>query len=148
MSRVRQISLSCRLFSVIISPNSNTYTVFKRRKKPESRFPVSSSSKTLATSPRSAKLCLLLPSIISNASPSLSLSISSKNPIILMPLTNFLRILSLVRSSIYHAIVLYGQANMIDHTIHTFKQCNELGIPRFVRIFNSLIVACILDKKL
>ncbi|KAF3451701.1 hypothetical protein FNV43_RR07797 [Rhamnella rubrinervis] len=45
-----------------------------------------------------------------------------------------------------HAMVLYGQANMIDHAISTFKQCDELGIARSVKMLNSLIFACILAK--
>lgn len=35
---------------------------------------------------------------------------------------------------------------MIDHAIRTFKQCDELGIPRSVKMLNSLIFACILAK--
>ncbi|XP_062088726.1 small ribosomal subunit protein mS86 (rPPR1)-like [Humulus lupulus] len=47
---------------------------------------------------------------------------------------------------ISHAMVLYGQAKMIDQAIQTFKQCNELGVVPSVRILNSLIFACILAK--
>lgn len=35
---------------------------------------------------------------------------------------------------------------MIDHAIRTFKQCDELGIARSVKMLNSLIFACILAK--
>ncbi|KAJ7967669.1 Pentatricopeptide repeat-containing protein [Quillaja saponaria] len=45
-----------------------------------------------------------------------------------------------------HAIVLYGQANMIDHAIRSFKQMDELGIPRSVKSLNALLFACILAK--
>lgn len=45
-----------------------------------------------------------------------------------------------------HAIVLYGQAKMTDHAVRTFKQCDELGVARSVRVLNSLIFACILAK--
>ncbi|PON38402.1 Tetratricopeptide-like helical domain containing protein [Parasponia andersonii] len=45
-----------------------------------------------------------------------------------------------------HAMVLYGQAKMIDHAIRTFEQCDELGVTRSVRVLNSLIFACILAK--
>ena len=45
-----------------------------------------------------------------------------------------------------HAMVLYGQVNMVDHAIRTFKQCDELGVPRSVRVLNSLIFACIRAK--
>ncbi|KAJ4982199.1 hypothetical protein NE237_033036 [Protea cynaroides] len=46
-----------------------------------------------------------------------------------------------------HAIVLYGQAEMLDHAIRTFKQMDELGIPRSAKSLNALLFACILAKK-
>ncbi|EXB88431.1 hypothetical protein L484_012870 [Morus notabilis] len=45
-----------------------------------------------------------------------------------------------------HVIVLYGQAKMIDCAVRSFKQCDELGVARSVRVLNSLIFACILAK--
>ncbi|KAJ7946271.1 Pentatricopeptide repeat-containing protein [Quillaja saponaria] len=45
-----------------------------------------------------------------------------------------------------HAIILYGQANMLDHAIRSFKQMDELGIPRSVKSLNALLIACILAK--
>lgn len=45
-----------------------------------------------------------------------------------------------------HAIVLYGQANMLDHAVRTFKELNEAGIPRSTKSLNALLFACILAK--
>ncbi|XP_042477340.1 pentatricopeptide repeat-containing protein At1g61870, mitochondrial-like [Macadamia integrifolia] len=46
-----------------------------------------------------------------------------------------------------HAIVLYGQSGMLDHAIRTFKQMDELGIPRSAKSLNALLFSCILAKK-
>ncbi|XP_010267684.1 PREDICTED: pentatricopeptide repeat-containing protein At1g61870, mitochondrial [Nelumbo nucifera] len=46
-----------------------------------------------------------------------------------------------------HAIVLYGQAGMLDHAIRTFKQMDEMGIPRSTKSLNALLFACIVAKK-
>lgn len=43
-----------------------------------------------------------------------------------------------------HAIVLYGQANMLDHAIKTFT--DDLTPPRSVKTLNSLLFASILAK--
>ncbi|KAL5752719.1 hypothetical protein ACOSP7_022915 [Xanthoceras sorbifolium] len=40
----------------------------------------------------------------------------------------------------------YGQAGMFDHAIRTFDQMDELGTPRSVISFNSLLSACIHSK--
>lgn len=45
-----------------------------------------------------------------------------------------------------HAIFLYGQADMLDHAIRSFKEMDELGIRRSVRSLNALLFACILAK--
>ncbi|KAI9124073.1 hypothetical protein K1719_005373 [Acacia pycnantha] len=45
-----------------------------------------------------------------------------------------------------HAIVLYGQAYMLDHAIRSFKEMEELGIHRSVKSFNALLFAGILAK--
>ncbi|KAF7840642.1 pentatricopeptide repeat-containing protein [Senna tora] len=45
-----------------------------------------------------------------------------------------------------HAIVLYGQADMLDHAIRSFKEMEELGIRRSVKSLNSLLFACLLAK--
>ncbi|KGN64535.1 pentatricopeptide repeat-containing protein At1g61870, mitochondrial [Cucumis sativus] len=45
-----------------------------------------------------------------------------------------------------HAIVLYGQANMLDHAIRTFKQIDELGVRHSVKTLNALLFACNLAK--
>ncbi|KAK0577917.1 hypothetical protein LWI29_002276 [Acer saccharum] len=47
---------------------------------------------------------------------------------------------------IAHSIVLYGQANMIDHAIRTFKEMDRYGVSRTVKSLNSLLFACILAK--
>ncbi|XP_043688673.1 pentatricopeptide repeat-containing protein At1g61870, mitochondrial-like [Telopea speciosissima] len=46
-----------------------------------------------------------------------------------------------------HAIVLYGQAGLLDHAIRTFKQMDELGISRSAKSLNALLFACIVGKK-
>ncbi|XP_042519058.1 pentatricopeptide repeat-containing protein At1g61870, mitochondrial-like [Macadamia integrifolia] len=46
-----------------------------------------------------------------------------------------------------HAIVLYGQAGMLDQAIDTFKQMDELGISRSAKSLNALLFACIVGKK-
>ncbi|KAL5157653.1 Pentatricopeptide repeat-containing protein, mitochondrial [Glycine soja] len=43
-----------------------------------------------------------------------------------------------------HAIVLYGQANMLDHAIRTFTE--DLPSPRSVKTLNSLLFAALLSK--
>ncbi|KAH1102508.1 hypothetical protein GYH30_036853 [Glycine max] len=43
-----------------------------------------------------------------------------------------------------HAIVLYGQANMLDHAIRTFAE--DLPSPRSVKTLNSLLFASLLAK--
>lgn len=47
-----------------------------------------------------------------------------------------------------HAIVLYGQAGMIQEAINTFKQIEELGLRRTVKSLNALLFSCILAKDL
>ncbi|TKY72142.1 Pentatricopeptide repeat-containing protein mitochondrial [Spatholobus suberectus] len=43
-----------------------------------------------------------------------------------------------------HAIVLYGQANMLDHALRTFT--HDLAPPRSVKTLNSLLFASLLAK--
>ncbi|ESW19733.1 hypothetical protein PHAVU_006G150800 [Phaseolus vulgaris] len=43
-----------------------------------------------------------------------------------------------------HAIVLYGQANMLDHALRTFT--DDLSSPRSVKSLNSLLFASLLAK--
>ncbi|XP_023519002.1 pentatricopeptide repeat-containing protein At1g61870, mitochondrial-like [Cucurbita pepo subsp. pepo] len=45
-----------------------------------------------------------------------------------------------------HAIILYGQANMLDHAIRTFKQIDELGVRPSVKSLNALLFACNVAK--
>ncbi|KAK7245843.1 hypothetical protein RIF29_40695 [Crotalaria pallida] len=45
-----------------------------------------------------------------------------------------------------HAIVLFGQSTMLDHSIRTFLQFDDLGIPRSVKSLNSLLFAAIAAK--
>ncbi|CAB4275801.1 unnamed protein product [Prunus armeniaca] len=45
-----------------------------------------------------------------------------------------------------HAIVLYGQADMLDDAVRTFEQCDGMGIPRNVKTLNALLLACIFAK--
>ncbi|KAI5330921.1 hypothetical protein L3X38_021047 [Prunus dulcis] len=45
-----------------------------------------------------------------------------------------------------HAIVLYGQADMLHDAVRTFEQCDEMGIPRNVKTLNALLLACIFAK--
>ncbi|KAJ4977331.1 hypothetical protein NE237_002437 [Protea cynaroides] len=46
-----------------------------------------------------------------------------------------------------HAIILYGQAGMLDHAIRTFKQMDELVISRSSKSLDALLFACIIAKK-
>ncbi|XP_061354223.1 small ribosomal subunit protein mS86 (rPPR1)-like [Gastrolobium bilobum] len=46
-----------------------------------------------------------------------------------------------------HAIVLYGQANMLDHALRTFTHMeDELNVPRSVKSLNALLFASLLAK--
>ncbi|XP_028767804.1 pentatricopeptide repeat-containing protein At1g61870, mitochondrial-like [Neltuma alba] len=45
-----------------------------------------------------------------------------------------------------HAIVLYGQADMLDHAIRSFKEMDQLGIRRSAKSLNALLFAGILAK--
>ncbi|MED6147088.1 hypothetical protein PIB30_040715 [Stylosanthes scabra] len=46
-----------------------------------------------------------------------------------------------------HAMVLYGQAKMLDHAIRTFDRMEEeQRVPRTVKSLNSLLFACVLAK--
>lgn len=45
-----------------------------------------------------------------------------------------------------HAIVLYGQAGMLNEAIDTFKHVEELGIRRTVKSLNALLFASIVAK--
>ncbi|KAK4787930.1 hypothetical protein SAY86_011763 [Trapa natans] len=45
-----------------------------------------------------------------------------------------------------HAIVLYGQAGMIEEAIDTFKQIEDLGVRRTVKSLNALLFSCILAR--
>ncbi|KAJ0082884.1 hypothetical protein Patl1_11091 [Pistacia atlantica] len=47
---------------------------------------------------------------------------------------------------ICHSIVLYGQANMMDHAVRTFKEMENNGVSHSVKSLNALIFACILAK--
>ncbi|XXG73151.1 hypothetical protein AAC387_Pa07g2118 [Persea americana] len=46
-----------------------------------------------------------------------------------------------------HAVVLYGQAGMLDHALRTFREFDDLGVPRSTKSLNALLFACILAKK-
>lgn len=48
---------------------------------------------------------------------------------------------------ISHAIVLYGQANMIDHAIRTFREMDKYGVPHSVRALNALLFSCVVAKE-
>ncbi|KAB1221839.1 hypothetical protein CJ030_MR2G004011 [Morella rubra] len=45
-----------------------------------------------------------------------------------------------------HAIVLYGQANMLHQAMETFKEMEQMGIHRSVKSLNALLFACLLAK--
>jgi pentatricopeptide repeat protein len=45
-----------------------------------------------------------------------------------------------------HAIVLYGQANMVSQAVDTFERIDDLGIRRSVKSLNALLFACLLGK--
>ncbi|KAJ4703161.1 Pentatricopeptide repeat-containing protein [Melia azedarach] len=47
---------------------------------------------------------------------------------------------------ICHSIVLYGQANMVDHAIRTFKEMDKHGFPHSVRALNALLFALTVAK--
>lgn len=46
-----------------------------------------------------------------------------------------------------HAIVLYGQAGMINDAVRTFEELPQLGIPRSFKALNALLFACLLSKE-
>ncbi|XP_058093607.1 small ribosomal subunit protein mS86 (rPPR1)-like [Magnolia sinica] len=49
--------------------------------------------------------------------------------------------------SISYAIILYGQAGMLDQAIHTFQHLDELGVPqRTAESLNALLYACLLNE--
>lgn len=45
-----------------------------------------------------------------------------------------------------HSIVLYGQANMIDHAMQTFEEMDKYGLRQSVDALNALLLGCILSK--
>ncbi|KAL1226121.1 Small ribosomal subunit protein mS86 (rPPR1) [Cardamine amara subsp. amara] len=45
-----------------------------------------------------------------------------------------------------HAIVLYGQANMIDHSLKMFRDLEKFEISRTVKSLNALLFACLVAK--
>ncbi|WJZ95907.1 hypothetical protein VitviT2T_014643 [Vitis vinifera] len=45
-----------------------------------------------------------------------------------------------------HAIVLFGQAGMLNDAVRTFEQMHQLGVDRTVRSLNALLFSCILAK--
>ncbi|KAH7836528.1 hypothetical protein Vadar_002458 [Vaccinium darrowii] len=46
-----------------------------------------------------------------------------------------------------HAIVLYGQAGLIDDAFQTFVKMPDLGVERTVKSLNALLFSCLLAKK-
>ncbi|OVA10557.1 Pentatricopeptide repeat [Macleaya cordata] len=46
-----------------------------------------------------------------------------------------------------HAIVLYGQSGMLDHSIRTFQQMGDVGVTPSTKSLNALLFACIVAKK-
>ncbi|KAJ4703160.1 Pentatricopeptide repeat-containing protein [Melia azedarach] len=48
---------------------------------------------------------------------------------------------------IAHSIILYGQANMIDHAMRTFKEMEKRGLRHSVKSLNALLVACNLAEE-
>ncbi|EOA40595.1 hypothetical protein CARUB_v10009327mg [Capsella rubella] len=44
------------------------------------------------------------------------------------------------------AIILYGRANMLDQSLHTFRNLEQYEIPRTVKSLNALIYACLMAK--
>ncbi|KAG2262262.1 hypothetical protein Bca52824_069341 [Brassica carinata] len=45
-----------------------------------------------------------------------------------------------------HAIVLYGQADMLDHSLRIFRDLEKFGIQRTVKSLNALLFACLVAK--
>ncbi|CAH2047950.1 unnamed protein product [Thlaspi arvense] len=45
-----------------------------------------------------------------------------------------------------HAIVLYAQANMLDHSLRMFSELEKFEIPRTVKSLNALLFACLVAK--
>ncbi|VVA93773.1 unnamed protein product [Arabis nemorensis] len=45
-----------------------------------------------------------------------------------------------------HAIVLYAQADMLDHSLRMFNELEKFGIPRTVKSLNALLFACLVAK--
>uniref|UniRef100_A0A1J3CZ05 Pentatricopeptide repeat-containing protein, mitochondrial n=1 Tax=Noccaea caerulescens TaxID=107243 RepID=A0A1J3CZ05_NOCCA len=45
-----------------------------------------------------------------------------------------------------HAIVLYAQANMLDHSLRIFTELEKFEIPRTVKSLNALLFACLVAK--
>ncbi|XP_057512743.1 pentatricopeptide repeat-containing protein At1g61870, mitochondrial-like [Actinidia eriantha] len=46
-----------------------------------------------------------------------------------------------------HAIVLYGQAGMLDNAHQTFDKMRELGVDRTAKSLNALLFSCVVAKK-
>ncbi|XP_010458568.1 PREDICTED: pentatricopeptide repeat-containing protein At1g11630, mitochondrial [Camelina sativa] len=44
------------------------------------------------------------------------------------------------------AIILYGRANMLDRSLHTFRSLEQYEIPRTVKSLNALLYACLMAK--
>ncbi|CAH2038237.1 unnamed protein product [Thlaspi arvense] len=43
-------------------------------------------------------------------------------------------------------IILYGRANMLDRSLHTFRDLERYEIPRTVKSLNALLFACLMAK--
>lgn len=46
-----------------------------------------------------------------------------------------------------HAMILYAQADMLNDAIRTFKEMDDLGVPRSVESLNALLFSCVIAKQ-
>ncbi|XP_015885253.3 small ribosomal subunit protein mS86 (rPPR1) [Ziziphus jujuba] len=148
-SRLRQASLSRRHFSTILSPNSTTPLSSKEKTRA-----ALSLLKTEENPNRIVEICkaasLTPESHLDRIALSVAINKLSKSNHFeaIREFIDDLKSRPDLRTERFasHSIVLYGQANMIDHAVLAFKQCRDLGVSHSVKMLNSLIFACILAK--
>ncbi|KAM6602081.1 hypothetical protein CsatA_021690 [Cannabis sativa] len=149
ISRLRQASFSLRRFSTVLSPDSSkTLSAKEKTRAALNLIKFEKNPSRIVEICKAASLTPEAPLDRITLSVAITKLSESNHFEIIREFLDDLKSRPDLKTErfISHAMVLYGQAKMIDQAIQTFKQCNELGVVPSVRILNSLIFACILAK--
>lgn len=147
--RLRSCSLARRYFSTILNPNSNVPLTSKEKSR--AALALLKSEKSPDRIIEICRAASLTPeSQLDRMAYSIAISSLSKSK----HFEGIRRFLEECKDRpdlrnerfLSHAIVLYGQAGMIQEAINTFKQIEELGVRRTVKSLNALLFSCILAK--